>query len=71
MDQSMELNLIGRIQSMLINLHRKGVTARSQMLWLFRGLTEAGFRIGQLTEAEYAEYERMAGEMLCCSRGEV
>jgi hypothetical protein len=69
MDQFLELNLIGRIQSMLINLDQKGVSARSQMLWLFLGLIEAGFRIGHLTAAEYAEYERMAGEMLCYSRG--
>lgn len=69
MNETMELNLIGRIQSLLINLHKKGIAARDQTLWLLLGLVDAGFRIGQLSEAERAEYERMVGEMLCFSRG--
>ncbi len=70
MNEPMELNLIGRIQSLLINLHKKGITARAGMLWLFLGLVEAGHRIGQVSEAERAEYERMVGEMLAFTGGE-
>lgn len=69
MIEVLELNLIGRIQALLINLHSKGEEARSSMLWLFLGLVEAAFRVGQLTDAEYAEYQGMAGELLARSRG--
>lgn len=69
MNEPMELNLVGRIQTLLINLHRKGIAARDQMLWLLLGLVEAGYRTGQVSEAERDEYERMVGEMLCFSRG--
>lgn len=69
MEESRELNLIGRIQSLLINLSEKGITARSHMLWLLLGLTEAGWRTGQLTEAEYATLQGMVGEMLAYSGG--
>ncbi len=71
MDESIELSLIGRIQTLLINLHDKGITARSHMLWLFLGLVEAGYRIGQVSEAEASEYERMVGEMLALAGGKL
>jgi hypothetical protein len=70
MNELLEMNLIGRIQALLINLHRKDREARSQMLWLLLGLIEAALRVGHLTAAEHAEYERMACEMLCFSEGQ-
>jgi hypothetical protein len=71
MAEFLEMNLIGRIQALTIVLHRKGAEARSQMLWLLLGLIEAALRIGHLTAAEHAEYERLACEMLCFSEGPV
>jgi len=69
MNEFLEMNLIGRIQTLTIILHRKGEKARYQMLWLLLGLIEAALRIGHLTRAEHAEYERLACEMLCFSEG--
>jgi len=69
MDEYLELNLIGRIQSLLINLHRQGEDARPQMLWLLLGMIEAGLQVQQLTQAEYTDMRGMTGEMLCFSRG--
>lgn len=71
MEESRELNLIGRIQSLLINLSEKGITARSHMLWVLLGLIEAGWRVGQLTEAEYKLMQDMVGELLAYSGGPV
>ena len=64
MPENRELNLIGRIQCLLINLGEKGSQASTHMLWMLLGLIEAGFLSGFLTEAEYAEYQRLVGEML-------
>jgi len=64
-----EVNLIGQIQVLLINLSRKGSAAPGHMLWLLLGLVEAGRSVRQLTEAEYGLMRDMIGELLAYAGG--
>ena len=69
MNEESRLNLIGRIQSLLINLDEQEHRARPEMLWLLLGIIEGAFLSNTLTEAEYNEYQRLVGEMLAFAGG--
>jgi len=69
MREDRNLNLIGRIHYLLVNLEKKGPAASPHMLWMLAGLIEGAFLSGVLTEAEYTEYQRLVGEMLARSGG--
>lgn len=71
MSSFLSLNLIGRIQALLILLTEAGDRAQARTFWLFMGLIEAGLRTGYLTEMEYQDLESRAAEIMAGIEGAV